>query len=53
MKLHMLYAYFYSPKNFTEDYLDLLKKWEGKKSNCNIVHANPCKNKKENEEVYV
>jgi hypothetical protein len=33
----------YSPKHVTEDCPDLLKKWEDKKGNCNMVHVEPCK----------
>jgi hypothetical protein len=49
----VLCAYCYSPEHVTEDCPDLLKKWEDKKTNCNMVHAEPCKNKKKNEEVDV
>jgi hypothetical protein len=49
----MLCAYYYSPKHVIEDYPELLKKWEDKKSSCNMVHVEPCKNKKKNEEVDV
>jgi hypothetical protein len=38
----MLCAYCYSPEHVTEDCPDLLKKWEDKKTNCNMVHAEPC-----------
>jgi hypothetical protein len=47
----MLCAYFYSPEHVTKDFSDLLKKWEENKTNCNMVHVEPCKNKKKNEEV--
>jgi hypothetical protein len=52
-KPRMLCAYFYILENVTEDCLDLLKKWEDKKTNCNMVHAEPHKNKKKNEEADV
>jgi hypothetical protein len=46
----VLCAYCYSPEPVTEYYLELLKKWEENKTNCNMVHAEPHKNKKKNEE---
>jgi hypothetical protein len=46
----MICAYFYSPEHVTKDFLDLLKKWEYKKTNYNMVHAELHKNKKKNEE---
>jgi hypothetical protein len=49
----VLCAYCYSPEQVTEDCLGLLKKWEEKKGNCNMVHVKPCKNKNKNEEVNV
>jgi hypothetical protein len=47
----MLCAYCYSLEHVTEDCHDLLKKWEEKKTNCNIAHVKSCKKKKKNEEV--
>jgi hypothetical protein len=49
----VLCAYFYSPEHVTEDCPNLLNKWEEKNTNCNMVHAEPCKNKKKNEEADV
>jgi hypothetical protein len=46
-------AYCYSPKHVTEDFLYLVKKWEEKKMHCNMVHADPCENKKKGEEVNI
>ena len=47
----MICAYYYSPKHVIEDYHELVKKWEEKKMHCNMVHAEPCKSKKKDEEV--
>jgi hypothetical protein len=41
------------PNHVTEECPNLLKKWEEKKTHCNMVHADPHKNKKKNEEVDV
>jgi hypothetical protein len=49
----VLYAYFYSPEHATKYFLELIKKWEKNNTNCNMVHVEPCKNKKKNEEVDV
>jgi hypothetical protein len=49
----VLCAYCYSLEHVTKDYPDLLKKWEEKKMHCNMVHVEPCKNKKKDEEVDV
>jgi hypothetical protein len=49
----VLCAYCYNLKHVTEDSLNLLKKWEEKKANYNMVHAEPWKNKNKNEEVDV
>jgi hypothetical protein len=42
----VIYTYFYSPKHLIEDFPYLLKKWEEKKGNCNMVHVEPHKNHK-------
>jgi hypothetical protein len=49
----MLCAYCYSHEHVTEDYPNLLKKWEDKKTNYNMVHVEPHKNKNKNEEADV
>jgi hypothetical protein len=49
----VLCAYCYSPEHVTEDFPDLLKKWEDKKGNCNMVHVEPCKNQKKKGEVNI
>ena len=38
-KRHVIFSYCYSLEHVTEDYLDLLKNWEDKETNCNMVHA--------------
>jgi hypothetical protein len=45
----VLYAYLYKPEHVTEDCPNLLKKWEDKKTNYNMVHDELRKNKKNNE----
>jgi hypothetical protein len=41
---HMLFVgIVYSPEHVIEDCPDLLKKWEEKKTHCNMVHAEPHK----------
>jgi hypothetical protein len=49
----VLCAYYYSLEHVIEDCLDLVKKWEEKNMHCNMVHAEPRKNKKKYEEVDV
>jgi hypothetical protein len=49
----VLSAYYNSHEHVIENFPDLLKKWEDKKGNCNMVHVKPCKNKKKNGEVDV
>jgi hypothetical protein len=51
--LCVLCAYCYSLEHVIEDYPDLVKKWEENKTHCNMVHAEPRKNNKNDEEVYV
>jgi hypothetical protein len=46
-------TYFYSPEHAIEDCPNLLKKCEEKKRHCNMVHVEPCKNKKKDKEVEV
>jgi len=47
----MLCAYFYSPEHVTDDSPELLKKWDEKKTDCNMVHPESCKIKKNNEDT--
>jgi hypothetical protein len=49
----MIFAYCYSLKHVTKEYPYLVNKWEEKKTHCNMVHADPHKNKKKDEEVNV
>jgi hypothetical protein len=49
----MFCAYCYSPEHVTEDCPEILKKWEVKNTNCNMVHIETCKIKKKNEEAGV
>jgi hypothetical protein len=48
-----LCGYCYNLEHVTKDYPDLLKKWEEKKTHCNMVTTEPHTNKKKDDEVDV
>ena len=52
-KKHALCGYYCRTKYVTEEFPDLLKKWEEKKEHYNMVTADMCGNQKKDEEVDV